>query len=111
MHRKIHFTEESIASLLPRKKYYEVADLKEPGLFLRVNTGGKKSYFLYKRVNGKPGKITIGEFPQCRVSDARKTAVRYKTEIHDGKHHNEARKSKKLEKTLDDVFVIYNEQH
>jgi len=45
-----------------RKKLYEVVDVDNPGLGIRVNPGGKKSWFVRSRKNSRIRVIGLGSF-------------------------------------------------
>lgn len=54
----------------------DIADGEVPGLTLRVTSRGKKTWSLfYKRPGtGKPGRISLGHYPNTTASEARKRA-------------------------------------
>lgn len=84
--RTFGFTQQRLASLpLPdtnkRNCYY---DDKISGLGVMVYPTGKKTFFLYIRVNGQPSKIKLGVFPEISPDDARKRATDIKAEIYHG---------------------------
>ena len=78
-------TKTFIASLpIPKKRtfYY---DSVENGLILQVTPTGKKSYYLYKRVNGQPMRIFLGDLEKLRTPEmAREAAVKLKMNINEG---------------------------
>jgi integrase len=55
---------------------YELFDAKTRGLGLRVGTGGTKTFFVMRRVNGQMQRRTLGAYPSLSVADARKAAGR-----------------------------------
>ena len=62
------------AQVTPRR--YDLFDAKTRGLGLRVGTGGTKSFFVMRRVNGQMQRRTIGAYPELSLADARKVAER-----------------------------------
>jgi integrase len=79
------------------------------GLQLRV-TATAKAFFVQKRVNGVPQRVTLGTFPDMTIEQARKRAAKTKAEIADGKDPKAERERRKLEaKTLDGAFADYLE--
>src|SRR5215469_15784366 len=52
-----------------RSYYY---DTRTRGLALAVNPGGKKTFILYRKVQGRPERITIGAYPDLTIDQARK---------------------------------------
>ena len=69
------FTAESIRRLEPTTKQRWYTDRKQAGLQLAVLPSGKKRFYFYGRINGKPQRKAIGGFPDVSLSDARR-AVR-----------------------------------
>ena len=61
-------------------------DQKEQGLVLRVSYGGKKVFYLYKRFDGRPRLIKIGNFPKISIAEARIAVRDLKNQIEQGKY-------------------------
>ncbi|OAK60194.1 hypothetical protein A3K87_24060 [Variovorax paradoxus] len=59
-------------------------DTECKGLALSVGKSGRKSFLLYKKVRGKPQRISIGAFPAISVEQARKKAAKLVGEIASG---------------------------
>ena len=98
MNNKINFTKASLSSLsLPDSgKINYVYDSQLKGLGIMVFTSGTKTFFLYKRINGKPDKIKIGRFPEITVEQARKVAYSLINDISLGTNPKE-KKAKTLQ--------------
>ncbi len=75
MTEKFNFKKETLALLKSQAKQYDVADIKVSGLRLMVNPGGSKTFFLYRKVKGRPQRIKIGRY-DIGVENARKEAGR-----------------------------------
>ncbi len=73
------------------------------GLQLRV-TRTSKTFFIQKRVDGKPERITIGKFPDMSVENARKEAARLSALIAQGVNPNDDVRALKSETTLQELF-------
>ncbi|MGD0959866.1 MAG: site-specific integrase [Methylomonas sp.] len=73
------------------------------GLQLRV-TRSNKTFFIQKRVDGKPERVTIGKFPDKSIENARKEAARLKGLIADGINPNSDARALKSETTLQELF-------
>lgn len=58
----------------PPKKYIEYWDTLLPGFGLRVNAGGKRTFMLFIRVNGKQRRQTLGTYPALSLTEARALA-------------------------------------
>lgn len=64
-------TPHHIASLRPRDKEYAIDDAQCAGLRLRVLPGGTKSWTIFKRIDGRPRRITLGHWPDLTLVAAR----------------------------------------
>src|SRR5262249_18348849 len=81
-----------------------IIDTKQPGLVLRVTPRGVKSWCLYKRVDGKPQRTSLGTFPAIGVEDARRLAAMQTANIYAGRNPNAEKRSKRNSMTLGDAF-------
>lgn len=111
MTRFLNFTKATIDGLQVHTKRFEVADTKTPGLRLRVNSNGTKTYFLYRKVNGKPQRINIGRQSDLTIEQARKEAMRLNSEITLGGDPIQERKNDRSEPTFKDLFQLYYDQY
>jgi integrase len=68
---KIRFTPKSITRPLPSKGYLEIWDTVQLGLGLRINSGGRRSYFCMPRVNGVQEKVNLGTTTELDIAQAR----------------------------------------
>ncbi|WP_026223655.1 tyrosine-type recombinase/integrase [Methylosarcina fibrata] len=73
------------------------------GLQLR-HTGTTKTFFIQKRVDGKPERVTIGRFPDVSIENARKEATRLSALIAQKINPNNDSRALKTETTLQDLF-------
>lgn len=64
------FTDTSIKGLKPSQKRQEVYE--GGGFGIRITPNGIKTFFYRFKVNGKTDKITLGQYPQVGLADARK---------------------------------------
>ncbi len=113
MNNKINFTKASITSLpLPEQgKINYVYDSQLKGLGVMAFVSGTKTFFLYKRVNGKPDKIKIGRFPEITVEQARKIAYSLINEISLGENPKEKKYKKTLDIPLKELLENFIEKH
>lgn len=107
MSEVIRFTKKTIEELPPappgKRTYYE--DSRYPGLRLSVTAKGTKSWVLQQRVNGRPLRFTLGNFPDLSIENARKSYDSKKGEIADGKSRNRPQLEKQARRvTLEEVF-------
>lgn len=78
------------------------------GFGLRVTSGGAKSYFVEKRVNGKNKRITIGKHGQITPEQARKEAQKLLGDIVGGKDPVSEKKDKRAQSTtLKEAYQAY----
>lgn len=109
MDKKIEFKKTSLNNLLPpatgRAYYY---DTKQPGLVLQVTSTGSKSFQVYRKVNNKPVRVTLGKFPAMSVETARREALKRLSEMVTGINPNARKKDdEKANITLRQVFADY----
>jgi integrase len=113
MAKKINFTIATIKSLPEVKNgardYYY--DLKTPGLGIMVFSSGTKTFFLYKRVDGKPDKIKLGRFPDLSIEQARKLAIAGMNDIANGINPNKTKQILRVELSFGDLFQKFLHEH
>lgn len=86
-----------------------IYDAKQPGLVLRVTPAGAKSWCLYRRVNGKPQRISLGTFPAIGVEDARKLAAMHLANIYKGVDPNAEKRASRRNTTLGEAWKAFHE--
>ena len=114
----ISFTKPKLAGLKsPEPKpgsqtiYDTYHDNKEAGLVLLVTSGGSKTFYLSKKINGWPERIKLGRFPDLSVENARKGAAQQKGQIASGINPNAERKKLRADMTLGGLFHDYIERY
>ncbi len=85
------------------KDYYY--DTKEKGLVMAVTLAGTKSFYLYKRIDGKPERVLLGRFPDLSVENARKRAANAKGRIAVGENPQKAKRAIRDEMTFGALFA------
>lgn len=94
--KKFTFTKALLSALdLPEKggrDYYY--DEKERHLMLAVTSKGTKTFYVYRKIDGKPERIFIGLFPDLTIDQARNKAVELKNKIAQGINPNTEKQSK-----------------
>ncbi len=110
---KINFTKATILSLpLPEKgKIAYYYDTQVNGLGIMIFNSGTKTFFLYKRVNGRPDKIKIGRFPEITVEQARRAAYTMINDITLGVNPKEEKSKQNNTQQFKDLFNDYLERH
>ncbi|MDO6725157.1 tyrosine-type recombinase/integrase [Celeribacter halophilus] len=114
---KLNFTKAALlkapAAAKGKRDYY--SDLKEQGLQMAVTSAGAKTFYLYKRVDGRPERILLGRFPDISVENARKAAAEAKGKIASGQNPQKERRAIRDEMTFaalfDDYMTKYSKVH
>jgi integrase len=111
--RKFNFTKKALA-VLPgsasgQRVYYHDSDTR--GLTLAVSPAGKKVFVLYRKVAGKPERITIGPYPDLTIEQARGKAAELNGAIARGENPAAKRRNVQEEMTLGELFATYLEHH
>lgn len=108
MAEKINFTKKTLEEIeAPTEKGARSVfqDNKIHGLELRVTTAGSKTFSVYKKLNGKPVRVTLGKFPDMTPDQARKLAQKTLSVIAEGINPNEIKKAEQaVQITLREVF-------
>ncbi len=111
--RKFQFTRERIESLPSPKNgqraYYY--DLKVRGLAIAVSPAGKKTFVLYRKIAGRPERVTVGPFTDLSIEQARGRAEQMNADIALGNNPAADRRSIRAEATLQELFDVYLERH
>lgn len=114
MANKINFTKAMLDTLpCPAAgKRSTVHDSKATGLQIRVTSSGAKTFSLYRRTKGgEPERITLGQYPNMTIEQARKQAAQYNLVIESGenpaKAKRKARTAADSELTLRQAFDRY----
>jgi integrase len=83
-------------------------DTLTPGLAVQVTGTGAKTFYLYRKVGGKPERVRLGAFPAMTVEQARKRAAETLGTIAKGKSPQaEKRADKARSVTLEECFKEY----
>ncbi len=83
---RMTFTETAVAEAsAPADGRVEFWDTELPGFGLRVSDGGRKSWQLMYRIDGRKRRMTLGGYPALSLALARDAAVEALREIHKGR--------------------------
>ncbi|MEO7213320.1 MAG: tyrosine-type recombinase/integrase [Mucilaginibacter sp.] len=115
--KTFNFTKPALLALqLPntgKRVYYR--DSREQGLILDVRPSGSKTFYLYKKIAGRPERLLIGSFPDTSIENARKAASVLKGQIASGKNPQEEKRGIRNEMTFQQLFdeymTRYSKQH
>jgi len=121
MPEKISFTQSRVANIpaptqnpdtssSTRKEYH---DAQQPKLVLRVSSTGNKSFAVLKKDSaGRTKRITIGQFPEVSVADARDKATTILAQLHSGTDPIEEKRKQKIRSIkLQPLLDSYIENH
>lgn len=72
---RLSLTDAICARVKPEAREYALRDIRQPGLALRVQPCGARSWVVRTRVNGKPARQSLGTFPGIPVKGARRIAA------------------------------------
>ncbi len=112
--RKVNFTKVIIAGLQAPEgtgKAILYHDANKAHLTIKVTSAGKRIFYLYRKVKGRPLKIKIGEFPDTTIEQARKRAEKLNGQIADGLDPSIERVEEKRESTLGVLYEKYLKEH
>lgn len=109
MENRFKFTKRRLESIKALENVATYHDTEVNGLKVVVSKAGTKTFYVYRKINGRPERIKIGNFPQTAVELASKQAVVINAEITQGKNRNEAKRAIRGEWTLNDLFGRYVE--
>ena len=111
--KKFNFNKKNLAVLPPsstnQRTYYYDAGAR--GLCLAVSPAGKKTFVLYRKIAGKPERITIGPFPDLTIEEARGKASELNGVIARGENPASKRRLVRDEATLGELFATFLEHH
>lgn len=115
----IAFTDRSIAALKPRATQTDYFDRALPGFGVRVGTGGRKTFILLHRINGKLQRLTLRDpkvegdvstYPLLTLARARELAREALQGSSIGENVGAARKLAR-ERTFGALAELYLEKH
>ncbi len=109
---RLNFTKAVIDGLpVPTRSRTYHYDSKVFGLCIGVSPVGRKTFFLYRKISGRPARIRIGTFPEFSLDDARRKALQLNGEIASGQ--NPSASSTEIDKALTfrEAFERYYELH
>jgi integrase len=111
--KKFNFNKKNLAVLPPsgtdQRTYYYDAGAR--GLCLAVSPAGKKTFVLYRKIAGKPERITIGPFPDLSIEEARGKVSELNGAIARGENPASKRRLVRDEATLGELFATFLEHH
>jgi integrase len=109
MSDRISFTKKELEALpVPEKGRTYVHDTKVNGLVLQITPTGTRSFQAYRKINGKPVRVTLGRYPDMTIEQARKAALAALSKLAGGVNPNDEKKTERAKTiTLEAVFKAY----
>lgn len=110
---RIKFTKAVLASIAPPSgsNRLTVYDTEVKGLALVVTPKGAKTFYVYRRIDGRPERVLLGRFPDLTVEQARKRAEETNGAIAMGRNPHRERRMVAQEATFGELFEWYIEHH
>lgn len=109
---KLAFTVPVLQSIKPPASgRTTVFDTRAAGLSMIITSTGHKAFYLYRRINGRPRRIKLGDFPGVTVEQARKLVAKLVGEIADGKDVATERQQARKSETFGELFARYMRDH
>jgi len=110
---KLNFTRKALDAMrapADRPRIYH-HDSTVRGLAVAVSPTGRKSFLLYRKINGRPERIAIGPYPDLSIEQARGRASEMNAAIARGENPAERNRAIREEMTLEELFREYLERH
>ena len=108
--KRFRFTKAAIEALeKPKTGRTYFYDAKTPGLALCVTSTGTRTFYVYRKVDGKPERIRVGPWPDLNVEQARRQAARINGTIAKGRNPNDRRRDTRNAPTLRELFDVFIE--
>ncbi|MDS4027480.1 MAG: integrase family protein [Candidatus Contendobacter sp.] len=108
---RLNFTKTALVALpVPAAGRAYHHDAKTPGLVLAITASGCRSFLVYRKLNGRPVRVTLGRFPPMTVEQARRRAAGVLAQLVNGIHPLEERRAVQarqitLREVLDDYLT------
>lgn len=110
---RITFTKKTIEGLPEaaqgKRRYYQ--DARVTSLRLEITDTGKKTYKVYRKMNGRPVRYTIGDIRDWSLEKARAKAEEVSALISNGTNPNIEKRRIREETTFGELFNEYMERH
>jgi integrase len=110
--KKINFTVQTLKALTcpAGKSRVYVYDQRTPGLAYLLTENGARSFYLYRKIDGKPVRIRLGG-EEITIDQARTLAAKHNGKIAEGQNPQEEIRQRKHEMTVGELWEWYLEHH
>ncbi len=107
---RLTFTIKRLEQLAVTGKTYYAYDIGQAGLCLRVSAGGTKSYVYYRKVDGRPERVTLGKMRALSIKDARGACKQFEGQRAAGRNPaKEKRIARKRDVRLDELMDFWTQ--
>ncbi len=110
---KFNFTKRSLEALpIPangKRSYYY--DEKVRGLGVSITNKGTITFIVYRKIDGRPERVTLGRYPDLSIENARGLASETNAQIAQGKNPNKEKSKIRDEITFKELFEQYLERY
>lgn len=96
---------------LPRRGWAYHYDTRTRGLAIGVSHTGARSFIVYRKVSGRPERITLGRYPDLTIEHARGKAAAINAAIAHGENPADLRRVRRNEWIFRQLFDEYLERH
>jgi integrase len=111
MSNRFKFTKRKLETLSPSDKTSTFHDIETKGLKVTLSKAGTYTFMVYRKIQGRPERIKLGNFPSMTVDQARKAADQVNAQIAIKNNPNDVRRAELSELTLKELFTEYLELH
>lgn len=106
--KRFNFTKDAISRLSPPSEGRTyVYDAKQPGLALCVTAADSRTFYVYRKIDGKPERILLGPWPVLTVEQAREKAKQHIGKIAEGHNPNDKRRAMRHAPTFQAIFDLF----
>lgn len=107
---RFNFTKTALAAIAPPATGRTYAyDTHTPGLAICTTATGRKTFYSYRKVHGRPERIRIGRWPEMTVEQARDEAAKINGTVAAGENPNDKRRLNRKSPTLGEVYQEFLE--
>ena len=82
-----------------------------PGFGVHVSRGGRKSFFIRYRLNGRQRRLSLGVYPTTSLASAQRKARKALGQVADDKDPAQTKRDQRRGDTVGDLAEIYLEKH
>lgn len=109
--RRLAFSQQRLEAVKPPTRGFKsVYDSLTPGLMLLITANDARTYYLYRRIDGRPERVKIGPYGDLSIEQARRKADKLKGEIAQGVNPANRKRTARGMMTLQELFDIYLER-